>query len=173
MDGNANNFDGKATVNLDVPFSAAKARLSVDINAHSNNATLADFKLLDSDAQLYITRDKILFSDILLKTKKTVHAKGAGELYLNDSTDYNFDLESKKVSLAKLGEVLNFELDFLKTNLSTNFLTIKGTASPLDMNVNGRVTVKNVDFIKINEFSDKKNLPICKTDLKIKMARIK
>ena len=98
VDGNANNFDGKATVNLDVPFSAAKARLSVDINAHSNNATLADFKLLDTDAQLYITRDKILFSDILLKTKKTVHAKGAGELYLNDSTDYNFDLESKKVN---------------------------------------------------------------------------
>ena len=37
------------------------------------------------------------------------------------------------------------------------------------MNINGRVTAKNVDFIKINQFSDKKNLSICKTDLKIKI----
>ena len=59
--GNKNKFTGKALVNLNVPFAAEKARISVGVKAKSNKAELADFKLLDTTAELYITRDKILF----------------------------------------------------------------------------------------------------------------
>ena len=60
VDANANDLDGKAVLNLDVPFDKASTRLSVNVKAHSNDATLAGFRLLNSNANLYITRDKIL-----------------------------------------------------------------------------------------------------------------
>ena len=144
----------------------------MNVKAHSNDATLAGFRLLNSNANLYITRDKILFSDIVLKTNDDIHATGEGELNLDELTNYNFNLETKKLSFAKLSEVLNFELDVLKTDLSTNYLTLVGTGSPLDMTVNGNITAKNIDFAKINEFSDK-NLPTCQSDFTIKIKPTK
>ena len=102
-------------MNLNVPFAAEKARISVGVKAKSNKekAELADFKLLDTTAELYITRDKILFSDVELIDDKTLLANGSGELLLNDPTDYNFILDSKKLSFKSLSKVLNLDLDYI------------------------------------------------------------
>lgn len=140
-------LQGKADLQLHLPLDERESSWKVEGSATSKNATLAGFKLLNSELNFSIDDSGMNFEQAKVYRGSKLLAQGRGFLGFSGQVPFEYDIVPVKLSLGELLDVLTVEnFDALSAQIVSENVHISGQAEPFEIKISGLADFKDLTF---------------------------
>lgn len=143
---------GKADFQMHIPLDQRKVSWKVDGHAFSKNATLAGFKLLNSELSFSINEKGMNFEEAKVYKGSRLLAEGRGFLGFAQQVPFEYDIVPVDLSLPQLLDILTVEdFDALNTKIVSDKVQLRGQAEPFEIKLSGLANFKDLTFPFVSE----------------------
>jgi hypothetical protein len=155
--------------NIFVPIeSSNQPDFAIQLDVESKNATLYDFKLLESKASLHIDAKELGFKKIEIISGNRKVGDASGSIQFNQEVDYSFKFDTDRLALTELLDALDVDSDVVEITMSTENARLEGKGDPFKMSVTAEVVANNIRLM--NDVLDQRppeQAPSCLVQLKL------
>ena len=134
--------------------SSSKPTFSIITHVTSKGGVIGGFKLFESEADLDINTEKIIFKNTKIIKDKIQYGEADGFLTLDKKTKFKFDAKTQKLPLTTLLSAVKVDFDGIESAISTPRLIIEGQGTPLQMRVS---SLADFNFFEVNTIDIAKN----------------
>jgi hypothetical protein len=155
--------------NIFIPIESSNAPdFAIQVDAESKNATLYDFKLLQSKASMHIDAKELGFKKIEIISGDRKVGEASGNIQFNHAVDYSFKFDTDRLLLTELLDALDVDSDVVEITMTTENAILEGRGDPFRMSVAGEVVANNIRLV--NDVLDQRppeQAPSCLLQLKL------
>jgi hypothetical protein len=169
MEETAGQVSGNLNGKIIIPKNEKSPIFEIFTNVKSNKAKLYGFKLLDTQASLNITNEKISFDKVKIYEDENLLADADGKIEFSDQVPYSFNINPKNLDLSRLLDILTVDFSTVDGTLTKGSVNISGTSTPYKMKVSGPTDLSsfNMPIIPQTTLVKDATFPNCDVQLEL------